>query len=124
MRAANPPYIDTGDLDLLARVIAMVESTDPESWWPGPTFRSPDGTQHCVLAHIEDQMGMTAMEQFEETWSNSYVIGLINDGEKPGYQQATPKERCMAYLENLSRGVELSILEEMDLQYRQMEDTP
>lgn len=101
----------------LSDVIAYLDSTDPESWWPGPTYRSPDGTRHCALSHIEVQYGMPVMEWFESRWSTSYMIGSVNDGNDKGYQQESPKERCMAYLRALADGSELSTEEVMEQEY-------
>lgn len=88
----------------LGDIAAYLSSTDEASWWAGPTFRSPDGTQHCALAHIEARWGVATMEWFEERWSTSYVIGAVNDGTHPGYPQATPKARCLWFLADLAAG--------------------
>jgi hypothetical protein len=101
----------------LAEVIAHLETTDPDTWWPGPTYRSPDGTQHCALSHIETRWGMDVMDWFEDRWSTSYVIGAVNDGTHPGYPQAHPKDRCLAYVRALADGSELSTPDSMELQY-------
>lgn len=95
-------------LALLDRVESMIKATSPESWWEGPTFRSPCGTKHCVLSHIAEQFGMDVMDEFESTWSTSYVIGAaVNDRPSDRYPQSHPKDRVLAFLANLRSGAEL-----------------
>lgn len=102
-------------LQLLDKVEAMIAATDPDSWWEGPTFRSPCGTKHCVLSHIADQLGMEAMEAFEDLWSTSYVIGAaVNDKPSDRYPQSHPKDRVLSFLANLRSGVELRTWEGME----------
>lgn len=111
---------DPDAIALLDRVIRVCESSDPDSWWEGPTFRSPCGTKHCVLSHVAEQLGMDVMEQFECTWSTSYVIGgAVNDKATDKYPQSHPKGRVLAYLHNLRTGKELSVIESMDAQLAQ-----
>jgi len=94
------------ELPELPVIIDYLRQTHPDTWWAGPTYRSPDGTQHCALSHIADRWGMDAMGMFEETWSTSYVIGAINDRPTPGYEQDHPKDRVLAYIEALRDGRE------------------
>lgn len=104
-------------MDLLDRVEAMLRETSPESWWEGPTFRSPCGTKHCVLSHIAEQFGMEVMEEFENAWSTSYVIGAaVNDKPSEKYPQSHPKDRVLAYIANLRSGVELDTWSGIDAQ--------
>lgn len=99
---------DPNAIALLNRVETMLQATTPDSWWEGPTFRSPCGTKHCALSHIAEQFGMDAMDEFENTWSTSYVIGAtVNDHPSERYPQAHPKDRVLAYIANLRSGVEL-----------------
>lgn len=107
-----------GSLPPLVDVIAFLESTDPDSWWAGPTFRSPDETQHCVLSHIFERYGPEAMRTFEEVWSTSYVIGAVNDGKYPSYPQEHPKDRSLAFLHALAVGTEQTTVESMNAQCR------
>ena len=62
------------------------------------------------------------MEQFEALWSSSYVIGAeVNDAPSKRYPHAHPKDRVLAYLENLRTGVEEDVLTSMDRTYTEME---
>lgn len=113
--------LDPEGMPTLDEIIAHVESTPEESWWAGPTFRSPDQSQHCVLSHIAERFGGDAMDLFEGRWSTSYVIGAANDGRHPGYPQPTAKQRCVAFLHALRDGTEKDTLTSMDEQFRDCE---
>jgi hypothetical protein len=107
-------------LELLDEVIEMIRGTYDDTWWEGPTFRSPCGTKHCVLSHIAEHMGMDAMERFEDTWSTSYRIGAdVNDQQSERYPQLHPKERVLAFLDNLRTGVEDDVQTSMWKSYMQ-----
>lgn len=113
---------DLEALRLLDQVETVIANTSPDSWWEGPTFRSPCGTKHCVLSHVAEQLGMDAMEEFEGLWSTSYVIGAeVNDKPSDRYPQAHPKDRVLAYLSNLRSGVEEDVLTYMDRMCSQIE---
>lgn len=111
-------HLGPEDYQVLDEVIAHLETTPEESWWAGPTYRSPDGTQHCALSHIEVRHGMQAMDLFEEVWSSSTVIGLINDGKNPRYPQATAKARSLAFLQALRAGDEQDTHTSMEANWR------
>lgn len=97
-------------LAFLDTVIALIDATDRDAWWEGPTFRSPCQTKHCVLSHVAEQLGMAAMDRFQNEWSTSYVIGVqINDKPSEQYPQAHPKDRVAAYLQNLRNGSEKDV---------------
>lgn len=117
-RQPCPPLVTEGDLLLLAHVIGLLERTNPDTWWAGPTYRSPDGTRHCALAHVETAWGIATMERFEDRWATSNVLGAVNDGNDDGYPQDTAKERCLAYLSDLWIGEKPSTQESMEMQYR------
>lgn len=108
--APLPAYLDPEKLRFLDEVVALLSATDLDSWWAGPTYRSPCGTKHCCLAHIEAAWGIEAMERFESDWSSSYVIGAaVNDRASERYPQAHPKDRVLAYLQALRSGAEEDI---------------
>lgn len=115
-RAPCPPLVTESDLDLLDDAIGVLAETDPATWWAGPTYRSPCGTKHCALAHLEAAWGIEAMERFEATWSTSYVIGAINDGDDPAYPGPDPKTRCMAYLEDLRSRAQPATTEALEME--------
>lgn len=101
----------------LPQIITTLESTDPAHWWPGPTYRSPDGTQHCILSWMDHLYGPGALDEFEEKYSTVYHIGPINDGTSGTYTQGHPKDRVLAFLHALQEGSELTTHQSMDAQY-------
>lgn len=101
----------------LADIITELDQTELSSWWPGPTYRSPDGQQHCVLAHVESVWGPAAMDEFEEHYSTIFRIGQINDGPTAEYPQDHPKDRVLAFLHAMDQGAEMTTTESMDQQY-------
>ena len=109
----EPPIASRDIPDSLAfldTVIALIDATDRDAWWEGPTFRSLCQTKHCVLSHVAEQLGMAAMDRFQNEWSTSYVIGAqINDKPSEQYPQAHPKDRVAAYLQNLRNGTEKDV---------------
>lgn len=99
----------------LRDIIEMLRATDVDSWWEGPTFRSPDGTKHCVLSHVFEAYGSDGFMDFEERYATSFYIGAeINDKPSQRYPQAHPKDRVIAYLEAMERGDEMTTHESMD----------
>lgn len=104
-KPVEPAFLNEKALRLLDRVEQVVRQADPDSWWEGPTFSSPDGTCHCVLAHVFHTLGPDALEEFENIWSTSYVIGAkVNDTPSKSYPQDHPAQRVLAYLDDLRNG--------------------
>lgn len=118
------PLADADERLILQGVRRYIETTPDDSWCVD-VYRSQDQTQHCILSHVQtlgrdDREGMRFMERFESIWGNSYSIGLrANDGLDPAeYPQGTPRERCMAYIDNLLNGTEDSVVTGMEREYR------
>lgn len=92
----------------LQSIIAYMEATEEDSWQTG-TVRSKDGTKNCFFGHLfamggSDEQGDTLWHRFEDRWATTYMIYPVNDGEDPAYPHATPKQRILAYLRDLSDG--------------------
>lgn len=91
--------------------IAYLEQTD-ESEWLLDRVRSEDGSQNCCLGHLIDWwygkgfegVISEAWDAFEAIWATDHMIYPVNDGRNPEYPQATPKERVIAYLQDLNSG--------------------
>lgn len=104
-------------LPSLADIIAALDATATDSWWEGPTFRSPCDTKHCVLSHIFEQWGARGFDEFEDRYATSYVVGgAVNDKVSVAYPQAEPKDRVVAYLRAMLAGDEMTTHESMDAQ--------
>lgn len=118
------------DLSLLRDYMAST----PVDSWNQETVRSSDGSKNCFFGHLfqhgEDLVlaaGGTAeraqkfanwlWEMFEDLWATTYVIYPVNDGTNPKYQQETPRDRCVAYLDALIEKREMTTHESMDHQF-------
>lgn len=91
----------------LVRLIAHLESTG-EADWCVDVVRNDDG--NCVMGHVfsmggDDQKTCNVWwNWFEEAVASTYMIYPVNDGEHPDYQQASAKERVLAYLNDVLAG--------------------
>jgi hypothetical protein len=113
------PEDDTDILPPLADIIDYLAATDPDTWWEGPTFRSPCGTRHCVLSHVAEKWGPSAWSEFEALYSTSYAIGAtVNDRPTEAYPQPHPRERVVAYLQAMLAGHEQTTSESMEADYQ------
>lgn len=69
-----------------------------------------------MFGHLFDIGGSKLMDEFEEI-ATTYMVYPVNDKLHPEYQQDTPKQRCIAYLKDLSDGKQKTtydLMEEMD----------
>lgn len=113
--ATDDPYELIEDLDSL---IKYISGTKDESWCT-ERVRTEDG-RNCFFGHLFEWAGggdgfrSQVWDAFESRWSTSYVIYPVNDGTYPGYDQATPRLRCVAYLEALRDGREETTMQSMD----------
>lgn len=97
-------------IENLAPLRAYLEGTDERTWILN-RVRSEDGD--CMLGHIhrwacemtgdEDQASRIC-DAFEARWATTYMFYAVNDGTDPRYSQTTPKQRCLAYLDDLAAG--------------------
>ncbi|WP_241626792.1 hypothetical protein [Rosenbergiella epipactidis] len=111
----NDKYEDDWQ-SFLGDFISYLNSTEDSSWCTD-VVRSRDGTGNCLYGHLSNFCGHKGDENvspdfdwFDSLVSTSYVIYPINDGENEKYQQETPKKRCIAYLEALLSGEELTTI--------------
>jgi hypothetical protein len=94
----------------LEEFISYCESTKPEEW-AVDVVRTKDGC-NCLFGHLvkwyygDEYNGsvMDIWDCFEEIWATTYMVYPVNDGKNPKYQQGTARERCIAYLKDLSSG--------------------
>lgn len=105
----------------LPQIIEHLDSTDDAAWMLD-VVRSADGSRNCFFGHLfdlgrSDEEGSWVWDAFEEVWATTYAIFPVNDGQHPGYQQATAKERCVAYLRALESGDELDTHASMEAEF-------
>lgn len=122
----------------LGSLRAHLAATGAEDWQT-QVCRSADGSRNCLLGHVfewgiaqrealgalgartrdlsDDQLGSAAVQAFEELWATSYVYFGVNDGHHSRYQQATARERVLAFVDDLAAGRMLTTLESMDADF-------
>lgn len=91
-------------------LLEYLKNTTEESWCVD-VVKTKTG-QSCLFGHIFDWAGgdsdikksNTAIDLFESCFATSYMVYPVNDGKNNEYQQPTPKQRCIAYFEDLLSG--------------------
>ncbi|XKH58315.1 hypothetical protein LG293_16960 (plasmid) [Citricoccus nitrophenolicus] len=107
-------HLGEPEFALLNDAIHYLDSTEESTWWAGPTYRSPCGTQHCALSHVAKHWDMETMEIFESIWATSYTLGAANDGTHRDYPQPTAKTRSLAFLADLQSGLRCDVNTSME----------
>ncbi len=93
----------------LQQTIKHLESTGEEEWCVG-VVRTKGGDQNCILGHVFNMGGEDEKESnrwwrwFEDHIASTFMIYPVNDGEHPDFPQATPRQRCLAYLRAIESG--------------------
>jgi len=95
----------------------------PESEWIDSIFTNTDTSKRCVIYHF---LGFVGQDNPHSNcgnnldWYESCICPIqkagcfVNDGNDPDYQQASPKQRSIAFLENLLEGKELTTMQALD----------
>lgn len=101
-------------------VVEYLQNTE-ECSWNVDTVRSEDYSKNCLFGHlfnmgVDEKHSNYIWNWFEESVSTTYVIYSINDGKNPKYQQETPKQRVLAYIDAIIKGDEMTTYESMDAQ--------
>lgn len=93
--------------DLPGFIQYLIDTREDE--WAVDVVRTKGGEKNCLFGHLvnwvygKDYEGSVtrAWDIFEEMWSSTWEIYPINDGQDPRYKQATPKQRCIAFMKDL-----------------------
>lgn len=88
--------------EMIESALKYITRTKEDSWCKD-VVKTKDG-KSCIIGHVFDMGGNKAMDWFESSVATSYMIYPVNDGTHPDYPQPTPKERCIAYLEDVLSG--------------------
>ena len=110
----SPNSIKINEHKFLKEFINYLKRTNDSSWCLD-VVKAKD--RNCLMGHLNDYVLNKFWDWFEERVSSTYVIYPINDGESDKYKQSTPKERCIAYLENILTGDEDCTYEGMRKEY-------
>lgn len=134
MAVQRPDKISTIAADMLASLdefIAWCTATS-EKQWTCDVVRSADGTSNCLFGHLFDwaeaigqhKHGMDAertqtlanhiWERFEAQYASTYKVYPVNDGQNPDYPQDTPRQRCIALLEDMNNDGWVDSITSMD----------
>jgi hypothetical protein len=97
--------------DFLNDIIHYLKNMTLESDWCVDVVRTKDQKQNCLMGHLFNFGGNLIVDIFHNNISTEYCYYQINDGKNPNYPQATPKQRIIAYLENVRDGKEETVLE-------------
>ncbi len=104
-------------LDVLEGVIQYLKRTKDDQWLMRKCA-TKEQDKWCLRWHIvkygESEM-IDAWSLFENCIANEFMIYPVNDWEDPRYKQATPKERCIAYLQDIHDWVQPNILQLMEM---------
>lgn len=101
--------------------ITYLKNTN-ENAWGVDVVKSKDGTKNCVFGHLWDfyngdnnnVKASRAWDWFESCVASTFALYKVNDGKHEQYNQTSPKNRCIQYLENVFYGKELTTMECMD----------
>lgn len=93
-------------------LLEYLKRTEEENWCTDVVKTSTG--QSCLIGHVFDWAGgdsdikraNQAMDLFEIIFATSYMFYPVNDGKDKRYPQPTPKQRCVAYFEDLLSGKE------------------
>jgi len=101
--------IDGESREKLIQLIEHMKSTTDDQWLT-ERVSSPDNKQLCCLGHVffmggDDEKACNEWwNWFESCVATEYMIYPVNDGHHKDYLQQTPKERVLAYLQDVLDG--------------------
>jgi len=109
------------DEDILKEFISYCETTNDNEWGT-KVVRNKANTKNCMFGHLfnfgsnkgGEKLANVYWDFFEGSIATTYMVYRVNDGQHTGYQQTTPKERCIAYLKNLENGSEKTVIKQME----------
>ena len=115
--------IDYRTLLNMDNILAWLANTSDDQWcvdYCGEEREGvPGGAAFCARGHLLVYAAASGMERgfddvFHEVWATEFMYYRVNDGKHPKYQQATPRERVMAYFTDLRDGRELTTYKLME----------
>ena len=112
------------------RILAWLERTTDDQWcvdWCGVEDEHvPGGVKFCVQGHLMtygEFHGHKGFDDlFHEVWATEYMYYWVNDGKSERYQQATPKQRVMAYFTDLRDGKVMSTQKIMEVELQRLRE--
>ena len=97
---------------LINDFIKYLEETQNSEWLLDKCADTPQLKKCCVVGHFFKFADITKNQRnanklwdnFSYDFANEYMLYPVNDGKDKDYQQAAPKQRCIAYLRDLRDG--------------------
>jgi hypothetical protein len=100
-------------------LLVYLENTSEDSWLVNRCRVTEAGvTRNCLRGHLLDFGGLGYEDIFHECIATEYMYYAVNDGTDPRYPQTTPKQRCIAYLQDLLSGKEKTTAALMEEDYQ------
>lgn len=111
---------------LINNFLKYLEKTQDSEWLTEKCADTPELKKCCVMGHLfkfgggnkDKKKGNQIWDDFEYYFATTYMIFPVNDGKHKNYQQATPKQRCIAYLKDLRDGIEETSFESVEKSYK------
>ena len=102
----------------LRKLIKRLKNTREDQWCVD-IVRTKDDKANCLFGHLfaiykDNKRANYLWDWFENCISTDFMIYPINDGKNKDYQQATPKARCLAYLDDILHDKKLTTAESME----------
>ena len=104
--------------DPLKEILEHLKTTSEDSWCV-EVCANKDLTKWCLKYHLNAMSKEGRIDYlyfFEECIATQRMYYPVNDGENPKYQQPTPKQRCIAYIEAIIDWSERSLQDEFEVQ--------
>lgn len=100
----------------LPTFINYLKNTSIDSWCTN-VYRTSDG-KNCLYGHLVEFVGNDhcndAIDIFENLYATTYMVFPVNDGRSEIYKQNNPRDRCIAYLQNMVNGIEKTTVDLFD----------
>jgi len=101
----------------LGEIINHIKYTNVSDWCKD-VVRTKDGLKNCLFGHVfnmgKDNKEANQWWDFMEMVATTYMVYPVNDGSHPKYKQNNPRDRCVAYLEDILSGEEKTTVQLMD----------
>jgi hypothetical protein len=115
---------EVDDPTSIEAVIEYMRGTEDASWCEDVV--RTEGGANCFFGHLfnmgrDEREANRIWDWFENAWATTYRVYPVNDGKDPSYQQDTPKERVIAFLEALAAGKEDTTWQSMDRYFQMTE---
>ena len=110
----------------LTTFINYLKNTSIDSWCIN-VYRTSDG-KNCLYGHLVEFVGNDhcndAIDIFENLYATTYMVFPVNDGTSNIYKQNNPRDRCIAYLQNMVNGIEKTTVDLFDEYSSQLKKGP